>query len=279
MNTQRQQQADLEATIMQPVVDDCQDPLAAVAIDANPFWQAAWKRAGHSRLPRPSRVFAWRLLHAGLRCGGSTVAFYPPGAPELCQALCQAPCCLHASPRPLETLQHLFLQCPVGKSACRWLCALWEQVHPQSGAPPFVAQVLLADDLSGWHPPQQLIALWTLLRVTMLKRIWLARCAAVAPSPATGGFTVAAILAAFVWEIRSLIQQDWARVQGDVRQLSGVCPGWFRGRDPQLPLARFKAAWCTNNVLAAVEEEPDASPRLSIGLSTSTALVNAMVLG
>ena len=252
LTQQRQQQEAARALIVEPVVDDTLDPISAAPGVATPLWVAAWRRAHHSRLPRPSRVFAWRLLHGALRCGGATLVFLPPGSPELGQALCRAPACASAAPRPLETLQHLFMECPVGNAALRWLGGLWALLSPSTPPPPLVPHLWLADDQSTWQPSQQLAGLWVVLRVTMLKRIWLARCAADPAGAASAAYTTAAVVSGFVHEVRSLILQDWLRVEGDIRQLSGVCPSWFRGRDPALPAAKFTSWWCAHSVLASV---------------------------
>lgn len=157
---------------------------------------------------------------------------------------------------------HLFLECPVGKSAITWLSGLWELLAPSAAPPPLLPHVWLADDLSTWQPPRQLVGLWGLLRVTMLKRIWRARCACVLGGAAPTSYTAAAVVDGFVGEIRSLILQDWLRVEGDIRQLSGVCPSWFRGRDPALPEERFQQWWCTERVLASF-----AAGRLTVHLA------------
>ena len=263
MTQQRIQQEQHQQVLGQPSLLDTQDPIsAALEEDASPPWVAAWRRAHHKRLPRPSRVFAWRLLHGALRCGGATVVFHGPGSPDLCQCLCRAPACASAAQPPVETLLHLFLECPVGKAALQWLQGLWARLAPSAAPPPLLPHLWLADDHSTWQPPSQLLGLWVLLRVTMLKRVWLARCACVMGGGAATSFTAAAVVDGFVAEIRSLIQQDWLRVQGDIRQLSGVCPSWFRGRDPALPEERFQQWWCTEGVLASL-----AGPALTVHLS------------
>ena len=101
----------------------------------------------------------------------------------------------------------------------------------------------------------------------MLKRIWLARCAALDDADGSSHASTPAIVCAFVQEIRSLLQQDWLRVEGDVRQLGGVCPSWFRGRDPSLPLQRFQSWWCAEDVLATTQAGVGGRPRLIIRLS------------
>jgi hypothetical protein len=216
-----------------PLIDDTLDPIGSTAgADASPAGCKAWQRAFHKRLPWPTRVFAWRLLHGALRCGGATAAFLPPGDPDLQGARCKNPGCNVLPVRPLETLRHLFMECALAERAVEWLCALWSQLAPNQQAPPCLPHVILADDASAWAPSQQVASLWGFFRLTMLKRIWLARCELVENGSGASACSTPGIVCVFVQEIRALIQQDWLRVVGDVRQLGGVCPSWFRGRDP-----------------------------------------------
>ena len=270
---QREQQQAHEAAILFPLVDDTMDPLrqAGAAPAAAPPWSKAWTRAQLKRLPRESKAFAWLLLHAALPCGGSKVSHYPPGHPGLREAGCWAPCCARASPRPLETLEHLFLECPVGKQALEWLCGLWQLIDT-GPAPLFMASVLLADDASVWRPspaPAGLQPLWTILRITMLKRVWLARQACVLGGD-SAGFTAARVVAAFVAEISCLIRQDGLRVKGDIRQAGGVCPSWFRGRTAGLPKEDFKRWWCVHSVLATMPEDAQGCPQPTVELRADT---------
>lgn len=270
---QREQQQAQQAAILYPLVDDTMDPLlqAGPAPAADPPWCKAWTRAQLKRLPRESRVFAWLLLHAALPCGGAKVSFFPPGHPGLLDTRCWAPSCAQATPRPLETLEHLFLECPVGKQALEWLCGLWQLID--TGPPPlFMASVLLADDEAAWRPsrsPAGLHTLWTILRITMLKRVWLARQASVLGGDNTG-FTAARVVAAFVAEVTALIRQDGLRVEGDIRQAGGVCPSWFRGRTAGLPKEDFKRRWCARSVLASLPEDAQGCPHPKVELRLGT---------
>ena len=97
--------------------------------------------------------------------------------------------------------------------------------------------------------------------------IWIGRCAAVAAGDGPSQASTPAIVCAFIREIRSLMQQDWLRVEGDVRQLGGVCPSWFRGRDPSLPLQRFQSWWCAEDVLASTQLAVGGQPRMVLKLS------------
>ena len=227
-------------------------------------------RDSHKRLPRAARVFAWQLLHGGLLSGGSLVHMLQHA--QLPTALCPCIACAALSPRPLATLHHVFMQCPVGSSALRWLCQLWGRIE-QGAGPAFVPSLLLADSWHAWQPRQHLQGLWVLLRVTMLRRIWLAYSAA--RDGEASAFTPAAVRGAFVAEVRDLIQQDWLRVGGDLRQLSGVCPAWLRGRDSTMALPQFTAAWCVGGVLARVEPAPAGAaagrPQLRMCLSVDSA--------
>lgn len=225
---QRLSQDAQQAAILFPLLDDTLDPIGSVdPAAASPPWSKAWQRASHKRLPRPTKVFAWRLLHGALRVGGGTAAFLPPGDPSLQGARCQNPGCSVMPVRPLETLHHLFLECAPARRAVEWLCALWSQIAPRHPAPPCLPHIILADDASAWAPPQQLASLWGLLRLTLLKRIWIARCELVEHGNGASTCSASGIVCAFVREIRALLQQDWLRVEGDVRQLGGVCPSFF----------------------------------------------------
>jgi exonuclease III len=230
--------------------DDTVDPICGYGA-GDALWQGVWQRVHYKGLPRPSRVFAWRLLHGALRVGGATVRFYTAGHPDLgTQPLCRFPCC-RGPPAQLETLQHLFLECPVGKGALLWLAGMWGRL--ESGrCPPVDAIVMLADDPSAWAPQSSALGrLWTVLRVTMLKRIWVASRAEHLGS--TAAQACRSVVFAFVAEVCSLIRQDWLLVLGDLREESGVGAQWLRGRSLSLPLAQFQSRWCIGGVLAAAD--------------------------
>jgi hypothetical protein len=158
----------------------------------------------------------------------------------------------------------MFLQCAVGRGALKWLAGLWGLIDPGGVPVPLEARVWLADDASVWKPPEELAPLWGLLRLTLLKSLWSVRC--VTRRGSAAGFTRSAVVAAFVREVRGLIRQDWATVEGDVRLMAGVPPSWFRGRDPTTTLAQFQVAWCARGVLAHVRHV-EGSPVLSVSLT------------
>ena len=227
--------------------NDTEDPVQGCAGEPA-LWQGAWRRVHYQVLPRPSRVFAWRLLHGALRVGGATVAFYPPGDPGLGTGpVCPFPGC-QGPPAHLETLQHMFLECPVGKGALEWLSRLWGRLDG-GHCPPVTAQVMLADDHSVWEPRSPAVRkLWTVLRVTMLKRVWLLSRGE--HLGATVAQACLKVVSAFVAEVCGLIRQDWLRVVGDLREESGIGAQWLRGRSLAMTLAQFQSRWCVGGVLA-----------------------------
>jgi hypothetical protein len=253
-----------EGPVQVPVVDD-----SAWPVGPPQMWAGVWKRLHHRRLPRATRVFGWRVLHGALMCGGVRVPMLQ-GVAALQQCLCEAPCCQHLDPRPLETLHHMYMQCAVGRGALKWLAGLWGLIDPGGVPVPEEARVWLADDASVWKPPDDLAPLWGLLRLTMLKSVWSVRCTARRGSRET--YTRSAVIAAFVREVRGLICQDWATVEGDVRTMAGVPPSWFKGRNPATTLEQFHGAWCTREVLAHTHPMAGAPGRyvLTVGLSVHT---------
>ena len=50
----------------------------------------------------------------------------------------------------------------------------------------------------------------------------------------------------------SMIRHDWVKCNDDVRQISGVCSSWLRGKDPSMTLDRFKSMWFHRGALASV---------------------------
>ncbi|DBB04266.1 TPA: hypothetical protein ACH3X1_013285 [Trebouxia sp. C0004] len=52
--------------------------------------------------------------------------------------------------------------------------------------------------------------------------------------------------------ITSMIHHDWVKCNDDVRQISGLCSSWPRGKDPSMTLGAFQHLWCHNHALASV---------------------------
>ena len=39
--------------------------------------------------------------------------------------------------------------------------------------------------------------------------------------------------------VTAMVRQDWAKCNDDVRQVTGGCSNWLRGRDPSMTLEAF----------------------------------------
>ena len=206
-------------------------------------------------LPRPFVITAWRTLHGQLGCNAfvhyvQSSIHSTPHSP-----LCSSPSC-HASNR-LETLTHIFFDCPDLSPVLPWLCNAWAALTCKA-PPPLTAAVLLADDLRGWQTDSpadnpRLRALWTRLRVTVIGCIWRVRClrdqgTTLGSSPARLAVSMAVSL------IKEAIDRDWLRATSDIRQLDNgyFCSAWWRGRDPALPLSKFKQLWASPPILCGV---------------------------
>ena len=91
-----------------------------------------------------------------------------------------------------------------------------------------------------------LLQTWHWLRLAVLHSIWTAArvvassthgLAAAQASPLPSHSHLASRLA--LKTITSMIRHDWVKCNDDVRQISGVCSSWLRGRDPSMTLFLF----------------------------------------
>jgi hypothetical protein len=284
---QRQQQLQQQLQLRRPAWDDLLDPITQHLgpVDTSSHkWVAAYKRTGHKQLPRSLRVLGWRLLHAGVKVGARRMVV--SGSREPRQFTCPARQC-QQQPQ-LETLTHLFVECPVAAAVWQWFAQLWQQVQPGAVVPVSSSRVLLLDDDSVWAPPLAKQQLWTYMRLLLLESIWVVRNSCSTSSQASGSqasngnnrsssssggdstqgssgsighaaaapggsarFTAKAIACRFRAELQQQLQRDWRRVGVDVRLGSGVPMDWLRGPSPVLTLSKFWWKWGT---LFTVEE-------------------------
>jgi hypothetical protein len=268
ITVQRQQQVLQQLQISSPAHDDLQDPLTQQLgpVDTSSFsWVSAYRRAGHRRLPRQLRVFGWRLLHAGVKVGARRMV--AAGRAEPAQFVCQAqPCQAQQQQQQLETLSHLFLQCPVAAAVWQWFATVWQQVQPGAAVPVSSSRVLLLDDSSEWAPPQDKEQLWTYMRLLLLESIWAVRSScqgSILTGSSSGSssgdsagsqgegsgrssssaYTAKAIACRFKAELQEQLRRDWMRVGADVRLGSGVPMAWLKGPPPTIGMAQFWFRW------------------------------------
>ena len=155
------------------------------------------------------------------------------------------------NPRPLAT-------CPVATTVVGWLCRCWQAMtgHTPDAS---VATILAASTPDGHCASNALLQTWHRLRLAVLHSIWTAaritasstQCLAPTQvSPSLSHSHLASRLA--LKTITSMIRHDWVKCNDDVRQISGVCSSWLRGRDPSMTLEAFQHLWCHNNTLASI---------------------------
>ena len=149
----------------------------------------------------------------------------------------------------LESLSHLFVDCPGIRAAWQWFEGVWGRVQPGAGVDCSDVRVLLLDDGSVWQPPKELLPLWTHLRLLMLESIWSVRC-----SSSGQPYSSRQVVSRFLAVLQQQMQHDWARTQGDIRLDSGVPLSWLRGRSPVMSRDRFNAKWLAEGAVYIVEE-------------------------
>ena len=140
----------------------------------------------------------------------------------------------------------------------RWLCRLWQAMtgHMPTAS---VATILAASTSVGQCTSDALLQAWHRLRLAVLHSIWTASRIAASSThaspqasshPSSSPSQLASRLA--LKTITSMIRHDWVKCNDDVRQLSGVCSSWLRGRDPSMTLEAFQNLWCHHDTLASV---------------------------
>ena len=209
----------------------------------------AWHRLMDRSLPREARALAWRVMHASLYSGVFWAYVTQRSAAHAC---CTSSSCGEGT---FETTEHLFLTCPDAAPAADWLVRLWAAiVGPAATAPPCTVDVLLADDHRVWQPSgdEDLVKLWTALRLSWLSAVWPMRCRRLA-DPERCSVSPVGIVAATVANITRLIRRDYARTVGDARTLTASPSDWFRGTaTPTLARDDFVKRWGLNGVLCSL---------------------------
>ncbi len=70
--------------------------------------------------------------------------------------------------------------------------------------------------------------------------------------------------------IKAMIRNDWTKCNDDIKQISGVCSSYLRGKDPNMTLAAFQSLWCHDNTLASVTSPSgDVEDRVALQLQYS----------
>ena len=135
-----------------------------------------------------------------------------------------------------------------------------------------VAGLLAADTSSEQLPSDALLQIWHRLRLAVLHSIWTASQIAQASQPTQPSDTSEpdAILASSpssqqaslsssstsrhghlarqlaLKTVKAMIHNDLTKCNDNIKQISGVCSSWLRGKDPSMTLAAFQSLRCHN---------------------------------
>lgn len=222
--------------------------------------RAAWVRIRRAGLPREQHGLAYRILHGSLYVNSFLchIGLLPAHA-----AYCE---CADCQPEGvLESLSHAFLRCPAVAPAAAWVCSVFAAVSG-GAAPPCCPRVLLGDEHAVWRPEPSLQHCWTHLRVSFLHSVWQLRARR---SRAGRPFCPATVCAATVAAVRAAIQRDWLRASADLRRLPGTYSEWFRGRNVNISMERFKRRWARGGCLCSVEAGAGGAARLVLRFSVA----------
>ena len=220
-------------------------------------WSSVWGRLKDIELDRQHRVLAWRILHGSVFCGAFRLYLHRTDA---LGAACPHVACGAA----MQTMSHMFLECPVAQGVWHWVRQLWLSVAGDS-PPPVSAAVLLADDWSAWAPPARLRPLWVRLRLTVLHALWCASAKARSQRVHVDARTVAASV---MVACKRLMRRHWYRVDMSSSTL-GSCPHWMSGRMVALTLQQFEDWWAAPGVLCSVHGTAGELRKLGIHWTTA----------
>jgi hypothetical protein len=228
-----------------------------------PGFARAWVRLTDKTLHRPSRIVAWRIMHAAIGCRGFLFYVRGQGSP-----FCGLECCTgHAR---IEDMSHAFLDCPATAPVIDWLIATWAALTGL--AAPRTAAFLLSDrPAEGWPAcadDEWMLQMWTRLRVATLGAIWRVRCQAAAGRGGRGSLARQAARQAAAAVVGAL-QRDWARVSDSHCSLTtdSVTASWWNGAAIHISPATFKHEWARGTAPVFCTLSTDGRPimRLSVG--------------
>ena len=206
-------------------------------------WRVAWAQARWAALGHEQWAFAWRLLHGRLYVGAFLAhidASFPRDEERCCQAAC-------GDAGRVESLSHLFLECPAVQPVLQWLRRLWRCVAGEDV--PLQAAVIIGGDGRAWEPGggDAAVRLWHTLRLTVLHTIWCHRCQARLQGRAHHALGV---ISGVVHRLGVAMRLDWRRTRltaQDTGQPVSAGPGRLG-----LTEAEFEARWALGGGLCSV---------------------------
>ena len=73
----------------------------------------------------------------------------------------------------------------------------------------------------------------------------------------------------FSTAIVSMIRNNWTMCNDNIKQISGVCSSWLRGKDPSKTLAAFQSLWCLKNLAPVTSPSGVVEDQLELQLHLS----------
>jgi len=244
------------------------DPMAGLVQEPFPEWGSCWQALRDTSLPRTHRSTVYLLLHGALTVNGE--AFYrhmreTPWCPHSC---CGGP---DPSTRPVETLTHAFLECPVAQAVMMWLSRVME--YMDGTTPPATVDVLLLGRVTAWRPETAALKwVWLHLRVACLHHLFHHRDMVSARGHPSSPF---AVVGSVVSDLALAFHADLRRVSDTPLRLPGVCADWLRGRR-RLPIDKFDARWLHRGLASRDGPEP---PRFRLSVHFPVPLATCIPLG
>ena len=226
------------------VFDDAE---GGVPTPPKPPWRKAWRRLRRTSAPRVHRFLAWRVLHAALPPAARLAAWRRSTGRALGRA--HGPCCHHpacTTAGSLETISHVFIDCPVARRVRDWACALFHAVW-QRRPPPSAdgTAVWLAGDFREWDPGGDGAVLWSILRLAVLHYLWTARCQGRQDGQPRSART---IIAQLVHYLRGCMVDDAIRAFSPLHEYAITGGEWLPDR-PTLDPSGFHTRWAYRGVL------------------------------
>jgi len=234
---------------------------AGVPVDATEA-RKAWRRLHKAPVCNRLKTLAWRLMHGNLPCGLYLSSKRPLGANvHLCP---NQTCRDRRQRRPLDSISHIFVECPTYLAARTWLADVWFAVA--GSRPPLTAAVLLGDAAPQWdqYPKGALQQLWTALRLAWLHSLWVVHHSSGTPLSHSSH----AVIAATVGAMRQRIREAFCYCSPGPRIFDALPLRVIRTDLPQTSCDAFNRLWGHRGVLAhAVLGAASGQPELQLHLS------------
>jgi hypothetical protein len=246
------------------------DPLAEAILAHPPEWAYCWKDLRDTSLPRTHRSTVYLLLQGVLTLNGEAFFRHSRDAPWCPHSCCDGPGVLPDA-RPVETISHAFLECPLARAVMTWLTRLMAFMDGE--APPASAAVLLLGNPAAWRPRNANLAwVWLHLRVACLHHLFHHREMVGARGHPSSPF---AVVGAVVSDLAVAFHMDLHRVSHLPLRMPGMCADWLRG-GRRLTQDIFNSRWLHAGLASRDAPEP---PRFRLSVHFPVPLATCIPAG